>query len=78
MIEERILEWIDLGDSVQIIDIFQKKKPSLRRRRLCLLYRIVRNTTDNRFKPKSAAPGKRVCGLRFILLFVSRSSALGL
>ena len=26
MIEERILEWIDLGDSIQIIDIYQKKK----------------------------------------------------
>ena len=26
MIEERILEWLDLGDSVQIIDIYQKKK----------------------------------------------------
>ena len=26
MIEERIIEWLDLGDSIQIIDIYQKKK----------------------------------------------------
>ena len=26
MIEERILEWLDLGDSVQIIDIYQNKQ----------------------------------------------------
>ena len=26
MIEERIIEWLDLGDSVQPIDIYQKKK----------------------------------------------------
>ena len=26
MIEERIIEWIDLGDTMQKIDIYQKKR----------------------------------------------------